>query len=380
MPAEVITKWHRSGQYARLGSYSLRPIEHATLRNMPFCLQRGQGDAFPLHANDGRRFILKKFRRPPPTSHLQSIRCLLPSHDGFLAGTAREVLTRTSLACVSDHYWCNELACWLEDSVLMPWIPGEDWAGVADELRDGRRRLDKATRIALCRRLTELVSQLEQHGCAHRDLSGGNVFIDVAASSVRLIDFDSLFHSSLELPANTTAVTPGYAAPFVGMAHSFDVRSTWCPGADRFALALLNVELLVLNKGAPLTSDGGMFEQGELCRRAGPGLECARLALQSGFPSVASYFDAALQSSCFAECPSPQDWAARLNALAATVRPTCLESLHAWMTGVTTRWFVQQPAPLPVGPVPQLSEVPVAALRSAVTPIRPVSLPPDPWT
>jgi serine/threonine protein kinase len=152
---------------------------------------------------------------------------------------------------------------------------GVDWAALADALREGKAELDPPQRIALCRGLAQLVQALEAAQCAHRDLSSSNVFIEPATLALALIDFDSLFHPSLTMPANTTCGTLGYTAPWAWRQDQLSGAATWSPAADRYALAILCAEFLLMDVGAALTAEGGMFDQDELRARQGPGVSAA---------------------------------------------------------------------------------------------------------
>ena len=132
----------------------------------------------------------------------------------------------------------------IENTILMPLVRGSDWANVADKVRAGKINLTSEQRLLLCRNLSEKVSILERSNVSHRDLSSTNVFVDTNTWNVHLIDWDSIFHSSLTFPPNTTFGTNGYVAPFVRVNGSEDPHIRWRCGADRFSLAVLNVEFL----------------------------------------------------------------------------------------------------------------------------------------
>jgi serine/threonine protein kinase len=134
----------------------------------------------------------------------------------------------------------------------MPRVNGFDWSTLADEIRDGSVTLNQQQRFTICKNLTRLIELLENSRCCHRDLSCGNIFIDTNTWQVYLIDWDSFYHPSLQMPRATTCGTAGYTAHLVWDNGNLDPRGTWCEHADRYALSLLNVELLLVSQARRL--------------------------------------------------------------------------------------------------------------------------------
>lgn len=395
MPAEPVDRWLRSGKPARIEGLSLHPIAHRLLPDTPVSIQCGQAEAFPLSGDDEQ--VLKGFSQGKRLDggYLGAVGRLLPKETGFRCGTDRRLLSARSLQNVSGHHYTGDLAQWLEGTVLMPRVPGCSWASLADEIREGTRELDRCRRVGLARQLAYLVAQLEKHGCSHRDLSAGNVFIDAVSWTIYLIDFDSLFHQSLVMPTATTGGTAGYCAPFIWHGGVLDPRASWCPQADRFSLALLCVEFLTLNRGGPLTADGGMFDQNEIRRRGGAGIRRCRERLVQEHSGSAELFDAALAARRFSGCPSPDAWMACLATPLPTTRPSpspvpgCLPAVRppgsagpvkpprmSWR-GILA-WFKPKPAQPQLWIPPALSELPSGIVQPPQRSAK-VSLPPDPW-
>lgn len=383
MPADVIEKWLAGNKPAEITGMLLRPVEHSQLPGTPLSIHKGQAEVFCLTHESGNCWILKKFHRGRVLDriYLEAISSLLPQHKGFLSGTHRQVLSPGSLRKAQGLHHRQDLAQWLDGTVLMPQIDGLDWSSIADELRDGTLTLDKAHRVAACRSLSGLVLLLEQIQAAHRDLSSGNVFIHTGDWSASLIDFDSLYHADLVMPKATTCGTVGYAAPYAWQAGVLDASATWNPHADRYAVALLNVEFLVLGKGAPLSAEGGMFDQDELRDRSGNSIELARKRLSSEFPGALRLFEAAIGSSDFSDCPSPEDWLAVCDGL--HVQPPSLAEMPAVGANYFEQILQKQRSAVQLWPAPNLSEIPYFDLE--VVPVSPtplvaaVALPDNPW-
>jgi len=322
-------------------------------------MEKGQALGFPLRAENDTESILKKFQqgKAPDAAYLRKLGSVVPKHNGFTAGTNRRVLSAHDLKRTQGCYYSAALKQWIDDAVLMPKIKGCDWASLADDIRAGIVLLTPENRLTLCRSLSELVHLLESHGCAHRDLSSGNVFIDTNTWSVNLIDFDGLFHRSLQMPARTTPGTDGYIAGFVWNNGTANTRATWCSLADRLALAVLNTEFLIAEKESPLAADGGLFEQQELRSRSGKTLSLAHAKLQDVYPNAVPLFEAAIKSNCYEECPSPEEW--MQVCLAATVQYTSIQAFGQVESGYFTKVLQQCRPATPIWPAPQLNDLPL---------------------
>jgi internalin A len=314
--SDIIDRWLKSAKFAIIEGLALRPRESPFLKGTALVTSRGQANVYFL--NNGTRWILKKFLegRKPGTKYLEAIAKVLPKdHFGFESGIQRKLLRESSLS--GDGYYSTEFSEWLCDAVLMPSVTGYDWAFWADKLRDDRLSLSQQQRLQLCKHLSEHIICLEENGISHRDLSSTDIMIDSQTWQVHLIDWDSLYHDSLDMPENTTFGTYGYLSPIIKESP----HNSWCQYSDRFALAILNVEFLLMTKGYPLTGDGGMFEQKELNNRYGPGISKALNDLHKDFPEAASLFSTALDANSFEQCPSPQAWLRVVPGLAKPLPP-----------------------------------------------------------
>lgn len=384
MPCETMDKWLASGRSALIGPYHLRLIEHPCAKDKPLSSQKGQAEAFFLADERGNGWILKKFRkicRLAP-SYLARVPSVLPKGKGFLCGTDRRVLEAGGLQQAKGYHYNKDLDHWLDGTILMPRVQGIDWACLADEIRDSEVTLEPARRLNLCRNLTKLVGLLEAHRCSHRDLSCGNIFIDIRTGEVCLIDFDSLFHPSLPMPEATTCGTEGYTAPYMWINGSLDPRTSWCEGADRYALALLNVEMLMVDGETEATGEGGIFSQQELKNRSGKGIDSIVAELRVHYPGAAELLLQAVNSRRATDCPSPQDWDDLFRTVpAGTAGVPTLSSLPDFSDRIEDLLARSRPA-APLWPAPSLSEVPIAIpkvpARRSVARLD-LELPPDPW-
>ena len=259
MSANVVESWLASRYNALIKQISLRPIENKLRKGKPLSSQHGQVEAFFLIDDSGNWWILKKFHGncKLDRQYLTKVSKLLPGDEGFAYGTKREVLGKGALLKTRGYHFSTDLDGWLDGTILMPRINGLDWAGLADEIRDGNIQLDQDQRLAICRNLTKLVELMEIGQGCHRDSSCGNVFIDPRTLEVYLIDFDSFYHPSLSMPRATTCGTTGYTAHHDWGNGLLNAKRTWCQHVDRYALALLNAEFLLVRPGAEATGEGG---------------------------------------------------------------------------------------------------------------------------
>lgn len=379
---DELKRWMHSGQYAQVNGARLRPLKHPALPEMPLVVERGQAAALFARAADGSDWIIKKFYegRCPDKQYLREVSHVLPRHPGFRSGTDRKVLTPADLRHECDSYFSSELEHWLAGTVLMRRVTGVDWASLADELRAGHLQLDRQQRATLCRRLAELVQAMEAGGCAHRDISSGNVFIDSSNWQVMLIDFDSVYHPTLRMPAATTCGTEGYTGAFVWRNGTPRPEATWCPHADRFALTIACVEFLVLDAGSPTGAESGMFDQDQLRARSGGTLCAARDRLCAEYQASVRLFDTAIQSKSCEDCPAPGDWLSYCQAiLGPQATPPALTDLEIVLPDYFAHLLRRRVRPAPIWPAPRLSELPNKPIVSRVLPSRVVPLPRDPW-
>jgi serine/threonine protein kinase len=334
-------------------------------------------------AEDGGQWIIKKFHpgRSPDAGYLAAVRALIPVEPGFASGSGRRVLARTD---VRGEGTGQQLAEWCAGTILMPKVAGIDWAAAADRLRTRSLALSREARALLCRNLARAIQQLERAGSSHRDLSTGNVYLDPSTLEIALIDWDSLYHPSLTMPANTTCGSLGYIAPFVYRGGAIDAATTWGPGADRFALAICCVEFLLMGPDSPLAGDGGMFTQEELRRGAGVNLDAARATLRREAPVAAQFFERALAATSYAACPTPVEWERLAEGIVGIdAAPPHLDAVPQSESEFLA--FLKRIAPPPpVWPVPTLPPAPELARllprRRGGTPAPTAPpLPDDPW-
>lgn len=305
---DVMQAWSGAGLAAVLDGIALTPRRAAASSTAPLMIRGEQASVYRLTDEGDRGWLLKKFLpgSQPPPAYVGAIQSVIPCRPGFESGFERRVLGSSS---VSDSAYCNaEFASWIGGTILMREVAAPTWAELAASVKAGTKALPRVERLFLCGKLSEKVDWLESACLAHRDLSGANIIVDPLNVEVHLIDWDSLYHPTLDLPPNAAPGTEGYTAPFVrGDGGGADARLTWREGADRFALAILNAEILAAGTGSALVS-GGLFDQDDLFNRTGRTVSDVRNQLQHSFPAAGKLLDAALAAPSFEKCPGPSDW------------------------------------------------------------------------
>ncbi len=340
----ALEEWFNSKRGAIIAGHTMRPREQAPFK-IPFEMMLGQATSYWLDADDNTTWILKRFlpAKQPQRSYVEAVAGCIPHLLELRCGWKRRVLTPHDLKPALGKFASQELGTWLDGTVLMPRLTGESWGDLLTGVAEGRIVLTPTERLAIARRLAEAIRQLELADISHRDLSTGNILVDRRSNELHLIDWDALFHPTLLFQQNTTMGTACYIAPWINVA-----TQSWCPHADRFALAVCLVEILTVQLGVTLHGEGSLFPQQALGRDAAV-LSTANAALNTICTPAAVLFRTAWHARDFDACPSPADW--------LSVLPTTIPSPPVVVPG--------QPTPLKPLTAPQASELPEAPDFSA---------------
>ncbi|MBM4030177.1 MAG: hypothetical protein FJ291_00135 [Planctomycetes bacterium] len=347
--ADIVERWLASRLTARISGLDLRPLPHPALPDTPWYVVKGQASVIFLKQhphNNG--WLLKKFieSRRPTDEYLAAVPRCLPGGAELFTCTQRRLLTARHLDLWNSGFRDKALSALVEGTILMPKVTGSSWASVADDLRDGHATMTIRQRLVVSLSLTECVGRLEAAHCSHRDFSGLNVFV-TPDGRVHLIDFDSFYHADLPFQPNTTAGTPGYMAPFLrGPSGGWDASRSWCPCADRFALAILVAEFLLVGPDTPPPrEDGSLFAQAELDQPDAGFVQEQIKALERVSRECGLLLRRCLAATTFEACPSPAEWQSALRhalrvetarektehprgAFACRVRYFCAECQH----------------------------------------------------
>jgi len=128
-------------------------------------------------------------------------------------------------------------------------------------------------------------------------------------------------------------------------------------------LAIVLVEILTVDQGAPHAGDGGMFRQADLLGNKGASINYATERLERSYSTAAVLFARALGCSSFASCPTPADWLISCD-LPDAFRPPALRDVPT-MLPRNLRLPSVSPRPIPFAwNPPDLDELPMTRLVS----------------
>ena len=313
---DVVSDWLESGQVARICGLDLRPLPNPVVAGRPRSITKGQATVFFLQqAPQGNIWLLKIFSpgRRPTDDYLRTVSSCLPGGAGFFTCTQRRLLARGYLDIRRSTYTNPALLDLVDGAVLMPKVPGSTWASIADDLRDGTLVLSTAERLQMCISLAGCVCILETCWCCHRDISHTNVFFDQEGRAY-LIDWDCLYHPQLPFQPNTTVGTMGCIAPFIRASDgNADAALSWCACSDRFALAVLIAEILLVGPEVPIPQeDGTLFSQAQIDNARDDFVTEQIQKLKEVSERCGYLLQRAFDSSSFLACPSPGDWVSAL--------------------------------------------------------------------
>ena len=199
----------------------------------------------------------------------------------------------------------------LEYALLMPWLSWKTWAGL---MRSPEASLAYTQEVALdlARATVRILCELEQRGCAHADISGGNIMYSPDFKKVELLDLEGVYMPGLAPPKRLSYGSPGYQHRKPGR------QGQWTEYGDRFAGAMLLTEMLtwwhpVLRAQVPPDAVS-LFLPEELQTQGGIRWKIARDVLWSFAPALLDLFDRVWASSSLKQCPDFKQWLALLSA------------------------------------------------------------------
>ncbi len=335
---DIMNNWLNSGKSVRICGQDLRPVPNGLFTDRIFCIVKGQAEVYFLKQVPHENIWLLKIFAPgrrPTDEYLEAVSNYLPGTVEFFTCTQRRFLCAEHLDLRNSGFNNPALTQLTVGSVIMPKVPGTTWASMADDLRDGTLKLSLVQRLRMSLSLAKCISVLEARQCSHRDLSSTNVFYE--NERAYLIDWDSLYHPQLPFQSNTTVGTMGYIPPFLNVANGqADVSLSWCLYADRFALALLITEfLLVDHRYSMQHEDGSLFSQKQIDSPDDGFVNETINQLKQISPPCAILLKQAFNSLSFINCPSPDDW---ISALKYTLRRQSDTKISGPNNGQQTRF------------------------------------------
>lgn len=213
----------------------------------------------------------------------------------------RSILTSRNNNALLRQYSDLSYAC------LMPWISGPTWMDIL--LSQSPLTIEQSHKLT--HSFASILSELEQQGIAHCDLSAPNLILPMLVegkrtdSPIELVDVEQIYARNLDEPEFVPIGTDGYAH------HSIREEKIWNALADRFSGSILLAEMLgwcdpVICKSA--WGDSSYFDQNELQKQS---LRYDRLlgSLQRNWgEKVAELLSRAWTSDLLADCPTFDEW------------------------------------------------------------------------
>jgi hypothetical protein len=278
--------------------------EHPAAPGMVFAQEGGRGVVYQLSANSGASLHgLKVFASAFRVSrHQRSSKQLdqIGSRVGLAAARRRVV--------DPDDLIARRLPS-LQYAVLMPWIRGTTWYDCLQLAETSGTRVhtsELARRFALS--FLDIMAGLEGAGIAHTDISPGNVILDDVRMQVELLDLEDIYAPGIAEPEEKTSGTPGY--------QHHKRWHTWRPEGDRYAVAVLTSELLLLSDDAVArrSSTSGFFVSDCTNAEAREAYDMAIAKLSKSYPRFAKLFHTAWFAEVLSACPEITELHAALHA------------------------------------------------------------------
>jgi len=222
------------GEVLSLFNEEFTVAPHPRVPSLAYAQEGGRGTIYKVCDRRRQAFALKVFKRRAQRSDQSQTTQRLRAYGGLrgLRAANRRVIAAGGSG-PSDM---------LVGSLLMPWIDGHTWFDVLQRAKTGDDCLGPAAAMQLCRDFLGVVGSLEARGAAHTDVASGNVVVDLAASTVELIDLEEMYDADCAAEGHVIPMrTPGYS-------RRFDGASLWSAEGDRFAAAVLAAEILLLSQ------------------------------------------------------------------------------------------------------------------------------------
>lgn len=311
--------WLQSGLPAMVKGIRLIPQQHPRYKNLAYVIDGQQGKCLFLNQPGTQRtWVIKKFN-PEMTldrPYLSAIRALVPNEPSCIAASKRYLVASADIKNEEGLYYSNELATLLDNSILMPEVKGETWKNISQSIRSGKYEFSLGKRVAFAKSLVATVIALEKNGCVHRELCSDNLILNFDDNIVYLIDWDSMYNGSLYFQKSLPAGAEGYIAPWVvDETGRYDARKTWNAKGDRFSLAIVIAEFLLVDKQSPRYYNGALFSQEILQNPKQLTVQRYTEQLNKMSESVGDLFKQTLFAGSFETCPEPYRWIRALESI-----------------------------------------------------------------
>lgn len=310
-------------------TYTIQP--HPSAPKLVFAQEGAKGTVYQVvRKRDKRVFALKVFKERFREAGMIRLSDLLA---GYAQLPGMEVCSRQVIHRAGFGSNALKKHPEFEYAVLMPWSSGRTWFDVISS----RASIAPQVGIEIARRTSAIFAALEATSSAHCDASSGNLLIDVNTLNINLIDVEDMYSPQFSKPAGVPHGTDGYNH------KQARIEGQWCPEGDRFAGAIIIVEMLCWHNEQireNATEDGTYFAPGEMQE---PNSTKFRLMLNTlgnlgSLPSglnekLARQFEQIWLSRTLVDCPEMRSWLSLLEQSPRT-------PLGTRLTDAEIRWPV----------------------------------------
>jgi len=283
-------------------SYRIEP--HPRIPYLPFGQEGRQSTVYKLSSPGGQGFALKVFKYRYRKPYLSTLAQQLQQFSTIpgMEACRRKVLTPSkNLDLIRDD---PDLAY----ATLMPWIEGNPWI----EVLSFRKPMIADIALAIAIDFARLMTELEEKGISHGDISSSNLIIGGTAGepSAHLVDFEQIYMPGFEKPENIPSPPLGYSKA--------GSEPNWGPFTDRLSGAIIISEILGFSDERIANKAWGesFFDPEEV------GTDCDRYLLlgevlkQNYGGRVSDLFWSAWNAATEADCPLFADWLIELTKCA----------------------------------------------------------------
>lgn len=288
-----------------IGNSIYQVAEHPTAPGMPDGQEGRTATVYRLvDKKNGQNMALKAFKleyRTPSMVRLSQKLAPLSSLPGLEACKHTILTTNAHSQLLKKHpdfiY-----------AVLMPWITGKSWFDILHT----KEPISKKLSLKLVRSFLNIVTNMEENGLAHCDLSSANILLPGLEKNgdtgtlISLVDVEQMFGPGFDKP-KLPGPTPGYA-------HKTTTNGYWSASADRFSGAVLVAEMLGwCYPQVRDTAYGESFFAPDETIKANEAANIKFQLLQATIERqwgthLAGLFQRAWQSSTLQQCPTFGEW------------------------------------------------------------------------
>jgi hypothetical protein len=296
-----------------IGRMSFIFTEHPAARGMPYGQTGRRATVYQVLDENKVPYALKIFTNAFRSPRIAQAAERLKSFSGRpgLAVCEREVITADRYKALIEKYPDLQFA------VLMPWMMGETW----QEFMVSQRPLEYNSARTVCEQMSVLMVGMEQGGLAHCDIAGPNVLVDFSrlngnaskVDAISLVDVEEMYGPGLEKPDKLPAGTPGYD-------HSVAKNGLWSLDADRFAGAVMLVEMLSRHDSniRRVSFAEQFFDPAEMQKNTDRYQLVMSVLKNQGDSLAADLFARAWFSQTLSDCPTFTEWYMALNRSVST--------------------------------------------------------------